>query len=61
MGITTEIQLSNGDLRAWLEQGQSVCIKASAKGGDPVELSSSELRRLIDGLTKFLEAIEAQP
>ena len=47
------------ELRTWIEQGQSICIKAVTELGDPVELSTDEARALAKALLDFVDAIEA--
>ena len=47
--------LSNGEVRLWLEQGQSVCIKAITATNDPVELSAEEAQELGRALIKFAQ------
>jgi len=47
--------LSNDEISVWLEQGQSLCIKAIAKGGDPVELTSGEARMLSEIILKLAD------
>jgi hypothetical protein len=43
-------ELKNGQVRAWIEQGQSFCLKAVTREGDPVELWEDQLDSLIEGL-----------
>ena len=49
-------QLAGGEIQMWVEQGQSICLRAVSKQGDPVELAVHEVRELI----KELEALAAQ-
>lgn len=51
------VSLSDGEVRAWLEQGE-VHIKAVDRHGDPVELSCPEVKELANALTIFFERIE---
>jgi hypothetical protein len=51
------VELADGDVRAWIEQGQSVCIKAITRFGDPVELEEKEVRKLAESLLRFYQAI----
>jgi len=44
------VELAGGDVRLWLEQGQSICLKAVTASGDPVELALHELNELIRAL-----------
>jgi hypothetical protein len=45
--------LSHGEIRAWIEQEQSIRLKAVTRHGDPVELSWDELTDLIEGLQRL--------
>ena len=51
------VELADGEVRAWIEQGQSVHIKAVDLHGDPVEMTASEVKKLADTLLKFYERI----
>jgi len=53
------ISISDGEVRAWIEQGESVHIKAVTREGDPVELSVGQARRLAQSLLKLVARIEA--
>jgi len=44
------VELAGGDVRLWLEQGQSICLKAVTASGDPVALALHELNELIRAL-----------
>ncbi len=48
-----EYELNNGEIRVWVEQGQSVCIKAVTKEGDPVEITGKEALKLAKILEEF--------
>jgi hypothetical protein len=52
-------QLSVGDLRVWLEQDQSICLKAVTRFGDPVELSTDEAEELITILQRLVVHIKS--
>jgi hypothetical protein len=49
-----KIELSDGHLVAWVEQGTSVHIKALTGFGDPVELSDVEVEKLLHFLRGYL-------
>ena len=51
------IELADGEVRAWIEQGETVHIKAVDRHGDPVELTASEVKKLVDVLLKFYNII----
>jgi len=51
------VELADGEVRAWIEQGQSVHLKAVDPHGDPVELTAAEVKKLADTLLKFYERI----
>jgi hypothetical protein len=53
------ISISDGEVRAWIEQGESVHMKAVTRDGDPVELSVGQARRLAQSLLKLVARIEA--
>jgi hypothetical protein len=44
------VQLANGQIKMWVEQGQSICLRAATGEGDPVELTVEEVRELIGQL-----------
>lgn len=46
------------DIYCWIEQEESVHVKAVTKDGDPVELTSEEARRLGETLIKFANQID---
>lgn len=48
----TQISLSDGGVRAWIEQ-ETAHIKAVDAFGDPVELADHEVKELADALLKF--------
>jgi hypothetical protein len=52
----TEIELSDGEVRAWIEQ-ETVHIKAITTSGDPVELADKEVKELAEALLKFYAKI----
>lgn len=41
------VEIANGEIQMWVEQGQSVCLRAISRAGDPVELAGHEVRELI--------------
>ena len=51
-------KLSDGELELWIEQNQSLCIKAITEYGDPVELSCDEARILLSKLKEFVDIID---
>ncbi|KRB02520.1 hypothetical protein [Lysobacter sp. Root690] len=55
-GAPAAIALSDGQLRAWVEQDNAIHIKAVSGAGDPVELSDREVAALIDFLRAYLRA-----
>jgi hypothetical protein len=50
-------QLSAGDLQVWVEQNQSICLKATTRFGDAVELSVDEADQLITILQEMILSI----
>ncbi|MGH8191214.1 MAG: hypothetical protein ACREP2_07180, partial [Rhodanobacteraceae bacterium] len=46
-------EMANGDIRAWIEQGASFCLRMVEKSGDPVEMTKQELLQLIEALQKL--------
>lgn len=46
-------ELAGGEIRVWVEQGQSICMRAVTKEGDPVELNAEEVRELIQCLEEL--------
>lgn len=55
-GAPAAIALSDGQLRAWVEQDNAIHIKAVSGAGDPVELSDRDVAALIDFLRAYLRA-----
>ena len=47
-----------GDVYIWIEQGQSICIKAVTSFGDPVELNATEAREIAEKLNEFVAKID---
>jgi hypothetical protein len=47
------------DVRAWVEQGSSIHLKAVTASGDPVELTVDEARAVADALLRLAAALEA--
>jgi hypothetical protein len=52
-------EISAGDIQVWIEQGHSICLKAEARFGDPVELSVDEARELVAVLLEMISVINA--
>jgi hypothetical protein len=52
------IELADGDVRAWIEQGNAVHIKAVDRYGDPVELTARQAKELGEALLVLSAAIE---
>jgi hypothetical protein len=48
-----------GDLKIWIEQEQSICIKAIDKHGDPAELSVDEAEQLLHVLQVMISTLRA--
>jgi len=55
-GMYTE--LSNSEIKLWIEQGELICIKAITLHDDPVELACHEAKILADTLLKMVADIE---
>lgn len=53
-GAPVALALSDGQLRAWVEQDNAIHIKALSGAGDPVELSDHEVAALVDFLQAYL-------
>jgi hypothetical protein len=53
------ISISDGEIRAWIEQGECIHIKAVTRDGDPVELSVGQVRLLAQSLLELVARIEA--
>lgn len=51
-------EISNGEIRLWIEQGQSICIKVVSGGVDPVELTTHEAKLLAETLLKMVAKIK---
>ena len=50
-------ELSNGEIKLWIEQGSSIHLKSITNYGDPVELSSDEAIELADLLMEMAKSI----
>lgn len=55
--VNNYFDISNGEVRVWIEQESCIVIHAVTKLGDPVELSSGEARKLAAILLEFSEKI----
>jgi len=53
-------ELSDGEISLWIEQGESLCLKAITETGDPVELTSNEAKSLANALLEMVEKIEKE-
>jgi gamma-glutamyltranspeptidase len=53
-------EISDGNVRAWIEQGNTVHIKAVDRYGDPVEVTTKELKSLIDELSRLYKSVECE-
>jgi hypothetical protein len=51
-------ELNDGEVRAWIEQGASIHIKAVAQNRDPVELTESQARKLANALLSMVKKLE---
>ena len=51
---------SDGEVRFWIEQGETIHLKASSSFGDPVELTEAEAKELALALLDAVRQIEAQ-
>lgn len=52
------IEISGGDIRAWIEQ-ESVHLLAVSDSGDPVELTRSEVIKLAKALMELSEQLDS--
>jgi len=50
-------ELSSGEVLLWVEQEQSICLKAITAHGDPVEMSLHEARALLQTLHSLIEEV----
>jgi hypothetical protein len=55
---TNSIELSNGEVRAFIEQ-EAIHIMAVTTDGDPVELTADEARTLAAALLVYCEKVDA--
>ena len=60
MSASRRIQLSGGDVGAWIGPLNEVALKAVTKQGEAVELSVSDVRRLAEALIGMADAIDAK-
>jgi len=51
-------ELSNSEIKLWIEQGELICIKAITIHDDPVELACHEAKALAEILLKMVRDIE---
>jgi len=54
------IEIADGEVRAWIEQGVTVHIRAVDPHGDPVELTSADVEKLALALLQFRDTILAR-
>jgi len=51
MTMTEEVvEFAGGDVRLWIEKGQTICLKAVTASGDPVVLAVQEVNELVRAL-----------
>lgn len=53
-------ELSSGDLQVWVEQSHLICLKATTRFGDAVELSVDEVEELITILQEMILSIQSR-
>ena len=53
-------ELSGGDLRLWIEQQQSICLRAIDRHGDAIELSLDEAQDLVNVLQGMIADISSR-
>ncbi len=54
-------ELDGGELRIWIEQDISICMKAVTRYGDPVELSEDEAMEVAKSLIEMVKRLEVDP
>ena len=55
--MTNQIEVSDGDVRLWIEQ-ESLHLRAADSFGDPVELTKEEAIRLAEALVSFAATVD---
>jgi len=55
---TLYAEINDGEVRLWLEQSDSICMKAITEHGDPVELTANQAKNLVKELLKMIAEIE---
>jgi hypothetical protein len=50
---------SGGEVTFWIEQGETIHIKAASSFGDPVELTEAEAKKLALALLDAVQKIES--
>ena len=53
-------EICDGEVRVWIEQGESLCIKAVTEFGDPVELTEDDARKIAKALLDMVADIESR-
>ena len=51
-------EISDGEVSFWVEQGQSMCLKAVTSFGDPVELNGTKAGAIAEKLIEFAILID---
>lgn len=49
------VSFSGGEISIWIEQQDSICLKAVTAFGDPVELTADEARKIAKFLMNYAE------
>lgn len=57
--METDLYYEHDDFRAWVD-GASIQIKAVTAFGDPVDLGTKEVRKIIEALTRMVKHIDGE-
>lgn len=60
MSIAEVFKTARGCVSAWIEQDDTVHLKAVDEHGDPVELTADELRSLLDELSRLYGILKTE-
>ena len=61
MSTAEVFKTAGGSVIAWVDQADTVHLKAVDEHGDPVELTTEELKSLIDELSRLYGIISRRP
>lgn len=59
--MSDEVQAVSDEIDVWLEEHTAIMIRAVTREGDPVELQSTDARRLAGVLISLADRLDREP